>query len=175
MGRVEKRNRKRHRRETQVSSHCRARRIRFESRRFVVGEVCERMGEFTVYDRTSVDEIVSRAALADIVLTNKTPLSATTLEQLPHLRYIGVLATGYNIVDVEAANNSGIAVTNIPAYSSESVAQMVFAHLLNIASDVAAHSQCVKSGEWADCKDFTFQKSPDIRNCRKKYRYHRVR
>ena len=118
------------------------------------------MGEFTVYDRTSVDEIVSRAALADIVLTNKTPLSATTLEQLPHLRYIGVLATGYNIVDVEAAKNRGIAVTNIPAYSSESVAQMVFAHLLNIASDVAAHSQCVKSGEWADCKDFTFQKSP---------------
>ena len=91
-------------------------------------EGIERMGEFTVYDRTSVDEIVSRAALADIVLTNKTPLSATTLEQLPHLRYIGVLATGYNIVDVEAAKNRGIAVTNIPAYSSESVAQMVFAH-----------------------------------------------
>ena len=76
-------------------------------------EGIERMGEFTVYDRTSVDEIVSRAALADIVLTNKTPLSATTLEQLPHLRYIGVLATGYNIVDVEAAKNRGIAVTNI--------------------------------------------------------------
>ena len=123
-------------------------------------EGIERMGEFTVYDRTSVDEIVSRAALADIVLTNKTPLSATTLEQLPHLRYIGVLATGYNIVDVEAAKNRGIVVTNIPAYSSESVAQMVFAHLLNITSDVAAHSQCVKSGEWANCKDFTFQKSP---------------
>ena len=90
-------------------------------------EGIERMGEFTVYDRTSVDEIVSRAALADIVLTNKTPLSATTLEQLPHLRYIGVLATGYNIVDVEAAKNRGIVVTNIPAYSSESVAQMVSA------------------------------------------------
>ena len=99
-------------------------------------EGIERMGDFTVYDRTSVDEIVSRAALADIVLTNKTPLSATTLEQLPHLRYIGVLATGYNIVDVEAAKNRGIVVTNIPAYSSESVAQMVFAHLLNITSNV---------------------------------------
>ena len=110
-------------------------------------EGIERLGKLTVYDRTAVDEIVERAAGADIVLTNKTPLSAATLDQLPQLRYIGVLATGYNIVDIEAAKERGIVVTNIPSYSTNSVAQMVFAHLLNIASDVATHSQSVKAGE----------------------------
>lgn len=118
------------------------------------------LGELTVYDRTAPDEIVSRATGAEIVLTNKTPLTQETLEKLPQLRYIGVLATGYNIVDTEAAKKRGIVVTNIPAYSSESVAQMVFAHLLNVASDVANHSQSVKAGEWASCKDFCFLKSP---------------
>ena len=118
------------------------------------------LGELTVYDRTAPDEIVSRATGAEIVLTNKTPLTQETLEKLPQLRYIGVLATGYNIVDTEAAKKRGIVVTNIPAYSSESVAQMVFAHLLNVASDVANHSQSVKAGEWANCKDFCFLKSP---------------
>lgn len=118
------------------------------------------LGEITVYDRTAPGEIVSRAAGADIVLTNKTPLTESSLEQLPNLHYIGVLATGYNVVDIEAAKNRGIVVTNIPAYSSDSVAQMVFAHLLNIASDVANHSRSVKAGEWADCKDFCFLKNP---------------
>lgn len=118
------------------------------------------LGELTVYDRTAPDEIVSRATGAEIVLTNKTPLTQETMEKLPQLRYIGVLATGYNIVDTEAAKKRGIVVTNIPAYSSESVAQMVFAHLLNVASDVANHSQSVKAGEWANCKDFCFLKSP---------------
>ena len=118
------------------------------------------LGELTVYDRTAPDEIVSRATGAEIVLTNKTPLTQETMENLPQLRYIGVLATGYNIVDTEAAKKRGIVVTNIPAYSSESVAQMVFAHLLNVASDVANHSQSVKAGEWANCKDFCFLKSP---------------
>ncbi len=117
------------------------------------------LGELTVYDRTAPEEIVERAAQADIVLTNKTPLSKEALAQLPRLRYIGVLATGYNIVDIDAARERGIVVTNIPAYSSDSVAQTVFAHLLHIANDVATHSQCVKEGEWAACKDFTFQKS----------------
>ena len=123
-------------------------------------EGIERLGKLTVYDRTAVDEIVERAAGAGIVLTNKTPLSAATLDQLPQLRYIGVLATGYNIVDIEAAKERGIVVTNIPSYSTNSVAQMVFAHLLNIASDVATHSQSVKAGEWARCKDFCYLKSP---------------
>lgn len=86
-------------------------------------EKIEALGDFTVYDRTAVDEIVERAAEADIVLTNKTPLSAATLDKLPRLRYIGVLATGYNIVDIEAAKERGIVVTNIPSYSTDSVAQ----------------------------------------------------
>ena len=123
-------------------------------------EGIEKLGEFTVYDRTAVDEIVERAVQADIVLTNKTPLSAATLDRLPRLRYIGVLATGYNIVDTMAAKERGIVVTNIPSYSTDSVAQMVFAHLLNIASDVANHSQSVKAGDWAGCKDFCYLKSP---------------
>ncbi len=123
-------------------------------------EALEELGEVTIYDRTAPDEIVERAAHAEIVLTNKTPLLRDTLAQLPRLRYIGVLATGYNIVDIEAARERGIIVTNIPAYSSDSVAQLVFAHILNIASDVATHSQCVKSGEWSRCQDFSFQKSP---------------
>ncbi|MCR8911836.1 D-2-hydroxyacid dehydrogenase [Barnesiella sp. ET7] len=123
-------------------------------------EKIEALGHFTVYDRTAVDEIVERAAEADIVLTNKTPLSAATLDKLPRLRYIGVLATGYNIVDIEAAKERGIVVTNIPSYSTDSVAQMVFAHILNIASDVATHSQSVKAGDWARCKDFCYLKSP---------------
>ncbi len=120
----------------------------------------EELGEVTVYDRTAPHEIIERIAHAEIVLTNKTPLMRETLAQLPRLRYIGVLATGYNIIDIEAAREQGIVVTNIPAYSSDSVAQLVFAHILNIASDVATHSQCVKSGEWASCQDFSFQKSP---------------
>lgn len=123
-------------------------------------EGIEQLGKLTVYDRTAVNQIVERAAGADIVLTNKTPLSAATLDQLPQLRYIGVLATGYNIVDIEAAKERGIVVTNIPSYSTDSVAQMVFAHLLNIASDVATHSQSVKAGEWTRCKDFCYLKSP---------------
>ncbi len=123
-------------------------------------EALEELGEVTVYDRTAPHEIIERAAHAEIVLTNKTPLMRETLAQLPRLRYIGVLATGYNVVDIEAAREQGIVVTNIPAYSSDSVAQLVFAHILNIASDVATHSQCVKSGEWTSCLDFSFQKSP---------------
>ncbi len=123
-------------------------------------EALEELGEVTVYDRTAPHKIVERAALAEIILTNKTPLTRETLAQLPRLRYIGVLATGYNIVDIDAAREQGIVVTNIPAYSSDSVAQLVFAHILHIASDVATHSQCVKSGEWAHCQDFSFQKSP---------------
>ncbi len=123
-------------------------------------EKLNELGEVTVYDRTAPHEVVERAAQAEIVLTNKTPLMRETLAQLPRLRYIGVLATGYNVVDIDAAGEQGIVVTNIPAYSSDSVAQLVFAHILNIASDVATHSQCVKSGEWASCQDFSFQKSP---------------
>lgn len=95
-------------------------------------EALQALGELTVYDRTSPAELLDRAAGAEILLTNKTVLTADHLAALPDVRYIGVLATGYNVVDLPAAQARGIVVTNIPAYSTASVAQMVFAHLLNI-------------------------------------------
>lgn len=120
----------------------------------------ESLGDCTVYDRTPSDMVIERAREAEIVLTNKTVLSASHLEQLPLLRYIGVLATGYNVVDIEAASLRGIVVTNIPAYSTDSVAQLVFAHLLNIASQVGLHSEAVRAGAWSACPDFCFWKTP---------------
>ena len=120
------------------------------------------LGICTIYDRTAPEEVVTRAADAEILLTNKTVLDADTLAALPHLRYIGVLATGYNIVDVEAARQRGIVVTNIPAYSTDSVAQMVFAHLLNICQQVQHHSEEVRSGRWSSCPDFCFWDTPLI-------------
>ena len=120
----------------------------------------EALGEFEYYDRTPPQLILPRMAGAGAVLVNKTPITAATLAACPDLRYIGVLATGYNIVDIEAAKERGIVVTNIPSYSTDSVAQTVFAHILNIASDVATHSQSVKAGDWARCKDFCYLKSP---------------
>ena len=94
----------------------------------------EALGELTVYDRTKADETVARAADAEVVLTNKVIISREVIAQLPRLRYIGVLATGYNVVDIEAARERDIIVTNVPAYSTESVAQMVFAHLLTVTN-----------------------------------------
>lgn len=123
-------------------------------------EKMEALGELTVYDRTSADQIVSRAQGAQIVLTNKCPLTAETINQLAQLRYIGVLATGYNIVDIACAKERGIVVTNIPAYSTESVAQHVFALMLEMALHVGAHSQACLSGKWAASKDFCFWDSP---------------
>lgn len=118
------------------------------------------LGELTVYERTSESEIVERAAQADIVLTNKTPLSAQTLGQLPKLRYVGVLATGYNIVDVQAAKAQGIIVTNVPAYSTHSVAQLVFALVLEFCHRVQRHSDSVLQGDWAGSRDFSYSVSP---------------
>ena len=94
----------------------------------------EALGELTVYDRTKANETVARAAEADIVLTNKVIINKEVIAQLPRLKYVGVLATGYNVVDIEAAHERGIIVTNVPAYSTESVAQMVFAHLLTVTN-----------------------------------------
>ncbi|MEK3725532.1 D-2-hydroxyacid dehydrogenase [Paenibacillus sp. FSL H8-0034] len=122
----------------------------------------EQLGNVTVYDRTAVTEIVERAAHADIVLTNKTQLSAAILEQLPKLKYIGVLATGYNIVDTEAAKQRGIPVTNIPTYGTQSVAQFVFALLLELCHRVQTHSDAVHAGDWNNCPDFCFTRSPLI-------------
>lgn len=116
----------------------------------------ERLGDVTLFDRTPADKIVERAADADIVLTNKVPFSADTLRQLPRLRFICVLATGYNIIDTEAAARQGVVVANIHAYSTMSVAQMAFAHILNITNHVASYAREVADGKWTNCPDFCF-------------------
>ena len=116
----------------------------------------ERLGDVTLFDRTPADKIVERAADADIVLTDKVPFSADTLRQLPRLRFICVLATGYNIIDTEAAARQGVVVANIPAYSTMSVAQMAFAHILNITNHVASYAREVADGKWTNCPDFCF-------------------
>ncbi len=118
------------------------------------------LGELEVYERTRVDEVVERARGAEVVLTNKTPLPGYILRQLPHLRYIGVLATGYNIVDVEAAAARGIVVTNIPTYGTASVAQFVFALLLELCHRVQWHADAVRGGEWSRNSDWSFWKTP---------------
>ena len=119
-------------------------------------------GELKVYDRTAPAELLSRAEGAEVILTNKVIIDAKTMAALPCLRYIGVLATGYNVVDIAEAHRRGIVVTNIPAYSTMSVAQMVMAHLLNITNQVALHAESVRRGEWQQCPDFSFTKSPLI-------------
>lgn len=118
------------------------------------------LGDCTIYDRTEPEQVLERAAGAEILLTNKVVLTAAHMAVLPELKYIGVLATGYNIVDVVAAKERGIIVTNIPAYSTPSVAQMVFAHLLNIAQQVQHHAQEVRNGRWTASKDFCFWDTP---------------
>src|SRR3954471_15470578 len=123
-------------------------------------DVLRQFGEVTVYDRTPAAEAVTRAADAEIVLMNKTPLPAGVLAQLPKLRYIGVLATGYNVVDVEAARRQGITVTNVPTYGTASVAQFVFALLLELCHRVGMHSDAVRAGEWSRNPDWSFWKSP---------------
>jgi len=119
-------------------------------------ERLETMGELTVYDRTRPEETVARAKDATIVLTNKVCLWRKELEQLPRLRYVGVLATGYNVVDTEAARERGIIVTNVPAYSTESVAQMVFAHLLTVTNRTEHYAQQIRQGAWTACDDFSY-------------------
>ena len=120
------------------------------------------LGELTVYDRTAPEDVLERAKGAQVILTNKVVITAELMDQLPDLRYIGVLATGYNVVDIPAARKRGIVVTNIPAYSTMSVAQMVMAHLLNITNQVALHSVAVKQVEWQMNKDFSFSLTPLI-------------
>jgi glycerate dehydrogenase len=120
------------------------------------------LGDCVVYDRTAPGEILSRSAGAHILLTNKTPLSKSTIEALPSLHCIGVLATGFNIVDVEAARERGIPVTNVPAYSTMSVAQVVFAHLFNLTHGMAHHTAAVREGRWSSNPDFSFWDSPLI-------------
>ena len=111
------------------------------------------LGELTVYDRTPADSIVQRIGDAEAVYTNKTPLTAETIAACPNLKFIGVLATGYNVVDVAAAKERGIPVCNVPAYGTASVAQFAFALLLEICHHVAHHSDAVHQGRWTKSDD----------------------
>jgi len=122
----------------------------------------KQLGETEIYDYTPFDKTIERAEGADIVLTNKTPLMEGEISQLPRLKYIGVLATGYNVVDVEAAKKRNIVVTNVPAYGTKSVAQMTFALLLELTQHVQRHSDAVFNGEWTNSRDFCFWKYPLI-------------
>jgi len=122
----------------------------------------EEMGTVTVYDRTKPSETVARAADAEIVLTNKVIVSREVMEQLPRLKYIGVLATGYNVVDIKAAQERGITVTNVPAYSTESVAQMVFAHLLTVTNRTEHYAIENRQGRWTTNADFCYWDFPHI-------------
>ena len=120
----------------------------------------ETLGSVTVYDRTEPEEIVSRIGDAEVALVNKCPIRAEVMDACPELRYIGLLATGYNVVDVEAAKSRGIVVTNIPTYGTAAVAQMVFALLLAICHHVEAHSEAVHRGEWSSHPDWCFWNYP---------------
>jgi glycerate dehydrogenase len=123
-------------------------------------EALSASGTCMIHDRTAREDILPRARDAEALLTNKTPLSRDTIAALPRLRYIGVLATGYDIVDVEAARERGIPVTNVPAYSTMSVAQVVFAHLFNLTHRMGRHTTAVREGAWSVCKDFSFADVP---------------
>ena len=116
----------------------------------------ETLGTCSIYDRTPPEQIIERARDADIVLTNKTPLTRQSLAQLPNLQAVGVLATGYNVVDIVAARERGIPVMNIPTYGTRSVAQMTFALLLELVQQVAHHARTVRDGRLASCQDFCY-------------------
>ena len=118
------------------------------------------LGTLINHDRTHARQVIPRSLNADAVLTNKTVITADTLEQLPKLKYIGVLATGYNVVDTATAKARGITVTNVPAYSTHSVAQLATGLMLELASRVGAHDRAVHDGQWVNCKDFCFTVTP---------------
>ena len=122
----------------------------------------ERLGELTVYDRTPVEEVAARIADADIVYTNKTPVTRATLDACPNIRFIGVLATGYNIVDVAAAKEKGIPVSNIPTYGTAAVGQFAIAMLLEICHHIGHHSDAVHAGRWQNSADWCFWDYPLI-------------
>ncbi|MDO5715288.1 MAG: D-2-hydroxyacid dehydrogenase [Tissierellia bacterium] len=126
-------------------------------------ESLESLGEVTVYDRTStLEDVIRRIGDGEIVLTNKTPLPAIVFEKCPNIRYIGVLATGYNIVDIKAAFKHGILVTHIPSYGTQAVAQFAIALLLEITNQVGYHRDAVKKGKWATNPDWCFWDRPLI-------------
>ena len=122
----------------------------------------EKLGDLTVYDRTPADKIVERIGDADVVYTNKTPITRETLDACPNVKFIGVLATGYNVIDVEAAKEKGIPVSNIPTYGTDAVAQFTIALLLELCHHIGDHSNAVKNGEWTNNPDWCFWNYPLI-------------
>lgn len=126
------------------------------------------LGNVTIYDRTAPSETINRIGEAPIILTNKVIIDKAVMEACPNLKYIGVLATGYNVVDIDEAHKRGIIVTNIPAYSTASVAQMVFAHILNITNNIAQYAAETKEGKWSNCTDFCYWNTPIVELARKK-------
>jgi len=122
----------------------------------------EALGDLTVHDRSDNDEILNRSQGAPILLTNKTPITAETISELPDLKYIGVLATGYNVVDIAAAAERGVTVTNIPTYGTDTVAQHTVAMMLEMARGISAHNKAVHDGQWTSCKDFCFAVTPIV-------------
>lgn len=120
----------------------------------------KKYGEVVIYERTNPQQIIERAKDADVLFVNKCILTADILDQLPKLKYVGLQSTGYNVIDCDAAKKKGIVVSNIPAYSTSAVAQLVFALILQITNKVSIHSDAVHNGEWCDCPDFCFWKAP---------------
>ena len=123
-------------------------------------DALEALGDTTIHEYSAADEVVPNAQGADIIMPNKAVISREVIEQLPDLKYIGVQATGFNVIDLEAASEKNIVVTNIPTYGTPSVGQMVFAHLLNLTQRVAHHAETVKEGRWASCRDFCYWDFP---------------
>lgn len=123
-------------------------------------DAVSRLGELTVYDRTAPADVVERARGANVLLTNKTPITRETIASLPDLKFISVLATGFNIVDTVAARERGISVSNVPVYGTDAVAQYVFAVLLGMIHQPALHDAAVRAGEWARREDFSFWLGP---------------
>jgi glycerate dehydrogenase len=123
-------------------------------------EGIEKLCDITIFDRTPAELIPERCAGCEIILTNKTPLRRETLEKLPDVKYIGLLSTGYNVVDIDYCKETNIPVCNIPAYSTNTVAQLTFAFILEFCSRVGVHSEAVHNKEWTNCSDFCFWKAP---------------
>lgn len=130
-------------------------------------EKFEALGNLSVYDFTPKDKVTERCADADIIIDNKVVLDREILSRLPKLKYIGMLSTGFNVIDVQAAKELGIAVANVPTYSTSAVAQLTFALILETYNQVGLHNNAVHNGEWSSCRDFCFWKSPLIELCDK--------
>lgn len=132
------------------------------------------LGDLTVYDYTAPEEILPRIGDAPIILTNKTPITRQTMDECPNLRYIGVLATGFNVIDIAAAKEKGIVVANVPSYGTQAVAQFVMAQLLEICHRIGHHNDAVQQGRWTACRDFSFWDYPLMEKSRQDVRHRRL-